>query len=328
MTPSSSVSTPSTPPEGLCMQESTMNESGTHVDKHLVHTGKRLLLVDVDSKIPNLALMKCSAAYKSEGWETGFNITNPSLIIASIVFSKNNWKADAIRQMHPGVPLLVGGSGYQLDSKLPDRVEFVKPDYDLYPSEYSQGFTTRGCNRSCYFCVVPGKEGKLVHWQHPKDFHDDRFGTIYLMDNNWLMDKPWFLETSGWIMDKGLKVMEGGMDIRCIDASVAKRLSDLEIKQMHFAFDFLELEPVIRSKVKLLKEYCGPPKHDPTFYIYVESDAQFDSALRRCEILRELDVTPFIMWDQKSRKTKRIRRLIHWANRPALFWSTEWEGYA
>lgn len=37
MTPASGVSTATTPPEGLCVQESTINESGTHVDAPTLH---------------------------------------------------------------------------------------------------------------------------------------------------------------------------------------------------------------------------------------------------------------------------------------------------
>jgi hypothetical protein len=323
------VSTPDKFPlnESTCAEKHTMNEPGVHYEGGHLQSGKRLLLVDVDSKIPNLALMKVSARYKMEGYETGFDITNPSLIVASIVFSKNSWKADAIRSMYPGVPLLVGGSGYRLGLNLPDIVEFIRPDYDLYPSTYSQGFTTRGCGRNCHFCIVPKKEGKLVRWQHPKDFHDGRFDTIYLMDNNWLMDRGWFMETSGWIADHDLKVMEGGMDIRCVDEGVARRLSELKFKgTLKFAFDFLELKDVVQKKCAILKD-CGLISHDTIFYVYTESDADFDSALERCQLLRSIGVSPFIMWDQKSRKSSRIRKLIHWANRPRLFWATEWEDY-
>jgi len=49
----------------------------------------KVLLVDVDSRIPNLALMKISAWHKSQGDETGFAIENPDMVYISCVFKKN-----------------------------------------------------------------------------------------------------------------------------------------------------------------------------------------------------------------------------------------------
>jgi hypothetical protein len=287
----------------------------------------KVLLIDVDSKIPNLALMKLSAWYKSQDHITGLDVVKPDLIYASIVFSKNRWKASSIPYLYPNTPLRFGGSGYSLEAKLAPEIEKIKPDYDLYPSTYSQGFTTRGCDRHCPYCIVPEKEGRLVRWQHPSNFHDDRFDTMMVMDNNWLMDKEWFLETSQWILDNDLAILEHGMDIRCLDEERANRLSELKFRKgIHFAFDFLALESTVRGKCKILDAY-GLLDHSLRFYVYTDSDRDFDSALKRCNILKELGVSPFIMFNQANPKTKRIRRLIHWANRLELFWSCDFEKY-
>ena len=142
----------------------------------------RISLIDVDSKIPNLALMKISAYHTQKGDTVGFELLNPDRVYTSIIFTKNKGKALNQHLPHKGIEFMFGGSGINLNSKLPDKIEIIKPDYDLYPSKYSQGFTTRGCVRKCYFCVVPQKEGTLVKHQHPKDFYDDRFDTIMIME--------------------------------------------------------------------------------------------------------------------------------------------------
>ena len=142
----------------------------------------KISLIDVDSKIPNLALMKISAYHKLKGDLVGFNLSNPDKIYSSIIFKKNYGKS--LNGHLSDVPIVYGGSGYDLNVKLPDEIEFIKPDYDLYPSEYSQGFTSRGCNRNCYFCLVPKKEGCFKVNQHPKEFYDPKFKDIMLMDNN------------------------------------------------------------------------------------------------------------------------------------------------
>ena len=288
---------------------------------------KKVLLVDVDSKIPNLALMKISAYHKSIGDIVGFNISDPDLVYASIIFSKNHWKGNGIKSMYPDAEVLIGGSGFNLKSKIPIEAELMKPDYDLYPSEYSQGFTTRGCIRNCDFCIVRDKEGYLSRYQHPKDFYDDRFDSIMIMDNNWLADPDWFFETSNWIIDQDLKVIEHGLDIRLVTENIAKQLHNMNIKKYHFAFDFSNLEPIIRNKVQLLKDVGINLRTDTTFYVYCDSDQDYDDALHRCNVLRELGTNAFLMWNCEAEKTKRIKRLIHWVNRKMLYWAIPYSEY-
>lgn len=286
----------------------------------------RISLIDVDSKIPNLALMKLSAYHKKKGDTVGFNLINPDKIYASIVFRRNKGKAN--NGTIDGVKRVFGGSGYSLSVCLPKKIEFIKPDYDLYPSEYSQGFITRGCVRACHFCIVPEKEGKLVRWQHPRKFHDDRFDSILVMDNNWLADREWFFETSAWLKDRDLKVMEQGLDIRLIDEKVIDRLQDLRIKIWHFAFDFRRLESVVRKKVRLLQE-CGiSTKNSCDFYVYCHDDLMFDDALYRVNLLRSLGASAFFMFNCDRPKTQRIRDLTKWCNRKCLFWSVPFDEYS
>ena len=286
----------------------------------------RISLRDVDSKIPNLALMKISAYHKQKGDVVGFNLHNPDKIYTSIIFKKN--KGQALNQsLSDEIEKEWGGSGIN-NNWLPDEIEYIKPDYDLYPSEYSQGFITRGCIRNCHFCIVPSKEGKLQRWQHPKDFHDDRFDTIMVMDNNWLAEREWFFETSQWIIDNGLKTIENGLDIRLIDEEVVNQLADLKIKLWHFAFDFTKLEPIIRDKVQLLKD-CGiSPKNKCDFYVYCHNDEQYKDALYRCNVLRELGASAFLMFNCDNGKTRRIKDLAKWCNRKCLYWSIPFERYS
>lgn len=70
---------------------------------------KRALLIDVDSKFPNLALMHISTWRKSLGIETGFNIVDPDEIWASVVFRWNRHKVDGLRMFYPDARIDVGG---------------------------------------------------------------------------------------------------------------------------------------------------------------------------------------------------------------------------
>lgn len=286
----------------------------------------RISLIDVDSKIPNLALMKISAYHKQKGDAVGFNLRNPDKIYSSIIFKKNRGKA--FSKPLDGIEVIYGGSGFDLSVKLPDEIEYLKPDYDLYPSSFSQGFTTRGCIRNCHFCLVPIKEGKLVHWQHPKEFYDGRFDTMMIMDNNWLADRDWFFETSQWIIDNDLTVIEGGMDVRLIDNEIIEQLKNLHMSIWHFAFDYTSIESIVREKIQLLQDCNISTKNSCLFYVYCSGDESYADALYRCNVLRSIHATPFLMFDPEYQKTGRIKRLIKWVNRPQLFWSIPFDSYS
>jgi hypothetical protein len=287
----------------------------------------KVLLVDVDSKIPNLALMKLSAYHKAQGDEVGFDVQDPDRVYVSILFRRNLWRGPAIAAMYPHAEVQIGGTFGDLD--LPPEIEFLKPDYDLYPSTYSMGFTTRGCIRACPWCVVPQKEGSLRRWQHPKDFVDPRFDTVMLLDNNWLADRRWFFETSDWLIAHNLTVdVTQGFDIRLLDREVALQLQAMRMRNgYHFAFDTDEVEPIIREKIQLLKDCGFNVRHNVQFYVYVDSDADFDSGLRRCQLLRDWGTNAFVMFNCDQPRTQRIKDLQRWANRKWLFWSCNFNAY-
>lgn len=67
------------------------------------------LLVDVDSTIPNLALMHISTWRKGLGFETGFSIKDPEEVWASVIFSWNRHKVDGLRFYYPNARIDVGG---------------------------------------------------------------------------------------------------------------------------------------------------------------------------------------------------------------------------
>lgn len=86
---------------------------------------KKCLLIDVDSTIPNLALMKISTWKKQQGYEVGFNIDDPDEIYASIVFEKNKHKTDGLECFYPNALINRGGTGWDIHSKLPDEVDLL-----------------------------------------------------------------------------------------------------------------------------------------------------------------------------------------------------------
>ena len=283
----------------------------------------------MDSTIANVALMKVSAWYKSQGHEVGFNIPDPDLIYCSIIFDWNRHKADGLRFIYPNAKINIGGSGYDLNARLPDYIEAMPPDYTIYDGlDYDVGFTSRGCVRNCYFCVVPKKEGSFTITEHPSKFHDPKHKKIMLLDNNILANKKWFFEVTDWIIQEGLKVdFNQGLDVRLMDADIARRLKELKpIRSWRFAYDSKAYTNDVVRAISLLKDAGVDVRNRTIWYVYVNDDNQFNDALDRCELLRKLDALPYPMINRHAKKTRRISALKRWC-RPQIFFITDWANY-
>ncbi len=70
---------------------------------------KKILLIDIDSTVPNLALMKISAHHKSLGDDVGFNNQDsPDIVYASIVFKSNKLLANSLKFYYPDAEIIIG----------------------------------------------------------------------------------------------------------------------------------------------------------------------------------------------------------------------------
>ena len=292
---------------------------------------KKILLIDIDSRIANLALMKISAHHKARGDDVSFNNQDsPDVVYASIIFKRNKTLANSLKFYYPGAEIIIGGSGYSLDSYLPDEIELLKPDYDLYPDiDYSLGYSSRGCDRSCHFCIVPQKEGKFRVAQHPDQFVDDRYSKVVFLDNNILLNKLWFFQVMDFCEDRGLSVdFNQGLDIRLLDEQIVSKLADVKFHAGYrFAFDNSNMADLIKEKCELLTSVGINIRHNTQFYVYCDSDKDYDDTVWRCRYLKELNTNPFVQYNIDKKPTKRINQLRRWANRKQLFWVCDIENY-
>ncbi len=151
-----------------------------------------VLLVDVDSRLPNLALMKLSRYFKEQGKRVVLArgqvfMAGAEAVYASAVFSRpNSLKlVDNLRKYY-GDALVAGGSGVDLKSRLQNEVERMPPDYGLYPElgDRAIGFMTRGCPFHCPFCIVPLKEGQNRQVASLDELLIDGRQKLILLDDN------------------------------------------------------------------------------------------------------------------------------------------------
>lgn len=296
----------------------------------------KVLLIDVDSTIPNLALMKISAYHKSVGDEVGFHVSDPDKVYASVIFKKNKHLVDGLKFLYPDAELDIGGSGYDLTKKLPDQIESMSPDYDLYPEcDRFYGFTTRGCIRNCPFCIVPKKEGKIIELydttydalMNITGGYSRRFNKIEFLDNNILARKNWFFRLCNMLEGRFLVDFNQGLDIRLLNGDVAKKLAKLKpITCWKFAFDNIDYKDAVLKGIDILNANDVNVRSKVMFYVYVHDDDHVDDALERCRILKEHGATPYIMLNQDTKHTKRMKDLKRWC-RPWIFWSIDFEDY-
>ena len=295
-----------------------------------------VLLIDVDSKIPNLALMKISQYHKLKGDNVGFNIRDPALIYASIIFRKNKHLLDGLKYIYPNAKIDIGGPGYDLNKKLPEEIEKLTPDYSLYPdNDRFIGFTSRGCIRNCPFCIVRKKEGAFkIQFDSPISalktiMGNAEYDKIEFLDNNILANKKWFMDLTEEIIKRNLKVdFNQGLDIRLLDIDIAKRISELKpVNCFKFAFDNMDYKDHVLKGIDLLKNAGVCVRRHVMFYVYVENDEYYNDAVERCRILKEHGATAYIMLNLECKHTKRLKQLKRWT-RPWLFWSIDINDYS
>lgn len=283
----------------------------------------RIGLIDVDGhNYPNLALMKISAWHKTQGdtveWWWGFS--DYDIVYMSKVF--DDTYSDDIPEPLNAKRIIKGGTGYGLDTVLPEEIEHMYPDYSIYPKlteDTAFGYSTRGCPRGCQFCLVAQKEGRKSHkvadvsefWRGQK--------RIELLDPNLLAckDHPDILKQL--IGTNALVNFNQGLDIRLTNEDNIALINQLKLKEIHFAWD----NPC-EALVAYFEQYKRYAKHKPhgtwgTVYVLTNLGSTMEEDLYRIYTLRDLGYDPYVMIYDKPHAPKEVKQLQRWCNNRWVF---------
>ncbi len=284
-----------------------------------------ILLINMDkTTYPNLALEKIRIFHENRGDVVHRDLPimagTVSRIYVSVVFTDNAqeaedwmfWDSDKCR-------VDIGGTGYDIKKRLPEEIESIVP-------RINYGFVTRGCNRSCAFCVVHEKEGEVKQVASLEEIWDGKARDVQLMDNNVLFDRDAFLQTCLYAQKHKIRIdWNQGLDHRLLDDEICEILARTPHKRYRFAFDDSSQYGSVEKAINLLDKY---QIHFSTWYVLagygMGADADkietlFRDALARCYYLKGRNQRAYVMRYGDSRYRREYIRLAQWTAMSRFF---------
>lgn len=274
----------------------------------------KVSIIDIDSTIPNLALKKVEKYYLDKNaeieWNNPIGIDMADETFVSCVF---DWNKRLAAEYEGRRNVYIGGSGYSKTITLPPEIDAVKP-------RINYGFTTRGCIRHCYFCIVPEKEGTVRIVGDIYDIWDGKSKELIIMDNNILALPDHFKTIAGQIIKENIKVdFNQGLDYRLLNDEIIKILFSLRhIREIRFSFDDIKYKPSVIKQLELMKIH-GLKNHQTRWYIYVGENDTFETVYERLMLLREYKQNAYVMRDRKIYNKPEYVALSAWANHKGAF---------
>ena len=244
----------------------------------------KVLLLDIDGRLPNIALHKLALYHEGRGdevvWNMPLYLNQADKVYASAILTKSRPKVENLIGLRPDV--IAGGTGtwgfIDPPPRLPAEVEAIK-------ARINYGFTTRGCIRHCPFCLVPQVEGRIRAVGDINDIWDGKAKSVTLFDNNILALPDHFEMIIGQLVGANLGVdFNQSLDIRLLTDRAARLLKRVTMRRLRFAFDDPDMADVIEEKVALVRK-TGLNK-DVFFYVLVGFNTTFEEDLARLNLLR------------------------------------------
>lgn len=282
----------------------------------------RVLLLNIDSKLPNIALKKIEMWHEQNGdeivWDMPLMLGQADKAYSSCIFTKNAGVVANYKGLYP--ELSVGGTGYDCSIKLPPDIDAMKPLINY-------GFTTRGCIRHCEFCLVPQAEGNIHIVGDIYDIWDKASRSIVLYDNNILALPEHFAKICGQLVKENISVdFNQALDIRLVTPRICELLETIKLKnELRFSFDYPQLEGIVREKVALIKQY--KIRKCIFFFVLVGFNTSFEEDMHRLDVIKKLDGRAYVMRHENTPKERRYIRMAQWANQFFTFKKYDFETF-
>jgi hypothetical protein len=277
-----------------------------------------VLLLQLDGKVPNIALMRIAAHHEAKGIaamvrtissplgiEKGLFDADYEAVYASTIFTHTRPIAERLRDVYPKA--VIGGTGWDVGKTLESiGITTNEQDYSGWPKyQHSIGFTQRGCRLSCKFCVVPEKEGKVktastVHeiWRG-----DPWPRNIVLLDNDFFGSPDWPKRIEE-IRNGGFRVsFNQGINARMLNDETAAAIAsipyyddDFKAKRIYTAWDNRKDERRLFAGLEALTKYGVKPDEIMVYMLigYWPGETEADREYRR-KALRDFGCRPYPM---------------------------------
>jgi len=275
------------------------------------------LLLQLDGKLPNVALMRIAAHHRALGEDVelrragNLRSLEPHLwdkhdkVYASLIFERTRPLAERLLLARPGA--IVGGTGWEVSSSLEAHgISTTEQDYSIYPRFRSSiGFLQRGCRLRCPFCVVPRKEGRVRPEQaaHSLWRGDPWPRELVLLDNDFFGNPQW-RDRIAEMRDGGFKVnFNQGINARFLDDETAEAVASVDYwdwrmnrRAVHTAWDNRKDEKRLMRGLELLVSHGVKPRHITVMMLigYWPKETHEDREHRRAT-LRAFGALPYPM---------------------------------
>lgn len=303
----------------------------------------RVLLLQLDGKLPNIALMRLAAHYRALGddimlrqvgnqraW-TGAGLWDScDRAFASAIFTRTQPYIAWVREQFPGI--IVGGTGSGDWVTLEDHgVTTTAQDYGAYPKfTASIGFTQRGCRLRCPFCVVPKKEGPIKETQTIAEIYRGAPWPkhLILLDNDFFGQATW-PDRIAEIRDGGFKVsFNQGINARMLTDETAEAVGSVlyyddqfRTRRIYTAWDNRKDERRLFAGLEALVRHGVKPDHIMVYILigYWPGETVADWEYRRAQ-LRAFGARPYPMPYVRTRETVGFQRWVIGAYDKRISW--------
>lgn len=304
-----------------------------------------VLLIQLDGKLPNIALMRLAAHHRDLGdnvelrkvgnaaaLERGM-FDRHDLTYASLIFERTRPLAERLLTVDPSA--IVGGTGWDVTTSLEAiGVTTTTQDYSIYP-EFAQsiGFTQRGCRLRCSFCVVPKKEGAI---REERTVNEVWRGEpwpreVLLLDNDFFGQSSWPARIDELRAGQFRVSFNQGINARMLNdetaaaiASVDYRDDSMRERRIYTAWDNRRDEKRLIAGLEALVKHGVRPRHIMVYMLvgYWPGETHDDREHRRRR-LREFGALPYPMPYERTPELVAFQRWVIGGYDKAIPWS-EW----